>query len=239
MKKAKDYIIFPLDVSTYAGAKKYITLLSEHVGMFKIGLELFIRSGPDIIRMIKNAGGAGIFLDFKFHDIPVTVSRAMASVAELDVDLATVHCGEAIGMLKAAVSGGRGKVGVLGVTLLTSLSGDDIRNSGYLEEFAADPSKLVMKKAAMAKSAGCRGVVCSGLEVEMIKSAFGEAFLAVTPGIRPGSGAVIEEDQQRVTTPAQAIKKGSDYLVIGRPIRDARDPLAAVLKIAEEIETVM
>ena len=240
MRQAKDYIIFPLDVPEPAEAKRYVELLSGYVGMFKVGLELFIRSGPEIVKLIKAAGRTGIFLDLKLHDIPETVMRAMASVAELGIRFATVHCGEVKGMLEAAVKGGNRKVGVLGVTLLTSVSKEDIRNSGYRDEFISHMSALVMKKAAMAESAGCAGVVCSGKEVNMIKNAFGKDFITVTPGIRPAWEGMGRGDQRRVTTPSEAVKNGSDYLVIGRPIRDASDPRAAAIRIAKEInETIV
>lgn len=233
MKQAKDYIIFPLDVPTLAEAKPYISLLSSHVGMFKVGLELFIRSGPEVVKYIKTRSPAGIFLDLKLHDIPVTVERAMRSVAELGVDLATVHCGESSAMLEAAVAGGGGRVRVLGVTVLTSVSEQDLSAAG----FHTDVFKLVLKRAAMAKATGLSGVVCSGLEVESIKDACGSNFLCVTPGIRPSWETVGKDDQQRVCTPAGAIHDGADYLVIGRPIRDAADPREAARRLAEEIET--
>lgn len=237
MKRAKDYIIFSLDVSSAEEARHYIGILSEHVGMFKVGLELFIRSGPEVIKMIKDMSQAGIFLDLKLHDIPATVRRAMASIAELGVNLTTVHCGETREMLKAAVIGSSGEVGVLGVTLLTSISAYDIQKAGFENQYSADISKLVLKRAEMAKDEGCTGVVCSGLEVKMIKNAFGKEFLAVTPGIRPAWTLAEKDDQKRVTTPASAIKNGSDYLVIGRPIRDAKDPVQAAVMTAEEIES--
>lgn len=239
MKQAKDYIIFPLDVPSVKDAKKYVGLLSEYVGMFKVGLELFIRSGPEIINFIKASGRAGIFLDLKLHDIPATVSRAMESIADLGVTFATVHCGETKAMLEAAVEGSSGRVGVLGVTVLTSVSSKDIQLSGFKEEYSSDMSRLVIKRASMAKETGCAGVVCSGLEVKMIKENFGKDFAAITPGIRPGWEELVKDDQQRVTTPAQAVKNGSDYLVIGRPIRDAKDPKAAAIRVANEIVKVL
>jgi orotidine-5'-phosphate decarboxylase len=235
MKKGKDYIIFPLDVPTLEEAKPFVRLLSSHVGMFKVGLELFIRSGPEVIRYIKSESSAGIFLDLKLHDIPVTVERAMRSVAELDVDLATVHCGESSGMLKAAVAGAGGRVRVLGVTVLTSVSENDLRSAG----FPAEVPELVSRRAVMASDAGLDGIVCSGLEVASIKTRCGTNFLCVTPGIRPSWEAVGGDDQQRVTTPGGAIGRGADYLVIGRPIRDAERPDNAALRIAGEIETVI
>lgn len=239
MKHAKDYIVFPLDVPSLKEAKQFVKLLSEHVGMFKVGLELFIKYGPEVINVIKSLGSARIFLDLKLHDIPETVSRAMESIADLGVDFATVHCGENKGMLEAAVAGSGGKVGVVGVTVLTSISGEDIDAAGFRPEFSSDISLLVMNRARMAMEAGCMGVVCSGLEVKMIKENFGKNFVALTPGIRPDWDVLIKDDQQRITTPAAAIKNGADYLVIGRPIRDAKDPQEAVIRIAKEIKTVL
>ncbi|MBC2714706.1 MAG: orotidine-5'-phosphate decarboxylase [Desulfobacteraceae bacterium] len=238
MKSSQNYIIFPLDVSTVKEAARYIDLLSDSVGLFKVGLELFVEAGPEIIRVIKSAGSAGIFLDLKFHDIPMTVERAMGRVAGLGVKFATVHCGETSRMLEAAVAGGASAVGVLGVTVLTSISRKDIASAGFKEAYSSDMSSLVRKRAEMAKTAGCAGVVCSGHEVKMIKEAFGKDFCAVTPGIRPAWQAG-NDDQRRIVTPAAAVKNGSDYLVIGRPIRDAKDPAAAAKRVADEIDSVL
>ncbi len=237
VKQAKKYIVFPLDVPSLREAKHFVELLSEDVGMFKVGLELFISSGPEIIEYINKCGSAKVFLDLKLHDIPETVFRAMEIIADSGVSLATVHCGESKDMLKAAVAGSKGKVGVLGVTVLTSVSEKDILAAGLRPEFASSMSMLVMQRAAAAKDSGCSGVVCSGLEVKMIKEKFGADFIAVTPGIRPSKNNIKKDDQQRITTPAQAIKNGSDYLVIGRPIRDSKDPKKTAVDIAREIET--
>ena len=239
MKHAKDYIVFPLDVPSIKTAQHYVELLSESVGMFKVGLELFIRSGPGIIDFIKTSGSAEVFLDLKLHDIPVTVFRAVESIADLGVALATVHCGETPRMLEAAVEGAKGRVGILGVTVLTSVANEDIKASGFKDMFCDDMGRLVEKRAAMAKAAGCTGIVCSGLEVKIIKERFGRDFIAVTPGIRPEWDVTGKHDQRRITTPARAVSDGSDYLVIGRPIRDAADPKAAAVRIAQEIETVL
>jgi orotidine-5'-phosphate decarboxylase len=235
MKKAKDFLIFPLDVASETEAKSYVELLSESVGMFKIGLELFIRSGPSIINTIHSTGPAGIFLDLKLHDIPHTVFHAMACISELGVRFTTVHCGENQRMLEAAVEGSQGKVGVLGVTVLTSVSGNDIKDAGFLPEFHVDPSRLVIKRATMAHKAGLAGVVCSGQEAMVIREKFGPEFTVVTPGIRPPKAPAAEDDQRRIMTPADAIAAGSDFLVIGRPIRDAADPRAAAIEFAEAI----
>ena len=239
MKQGKDYIIFPLDVPSTDKAKYYVELLAERVGLFKVGLELFVRSGPEMIQFINASGSAGVFLDLKLHDIPATVSRAMAGIVDLGVRFVTVHCGETARMLEAAVVGGQGKVDILGVTVLTSVSAEDIRDAGYRSEFYPDLSGLVLKRAQMAGDAGCAGVVCSGLEARGIKQKLGEAFITVTPGIRPQWAAGGKDDQQRITTPAQAVKNGSDYLVIGRPIRDAEDPRQAAARVAEEIDTMI
>ena len=239
MKNAKDYIIFPLDVASTDEAKRYVELLADHVGLFKVGLELFIRSGPDIVRFINADAGAGVFLDLKLHDIPATISRAMSGIADLGVRYATVHCGETPKMLEAAVEGGRGAVEILAVTVLTSVSADDIRLAGYRSEYYPDLTRLVINRAAIAKTAGCAGVICSGHEAAMIKREFGKEFAAVTPGIRPQWSLGEPDDQQRVMTPARAIRNGSDYLVIGRPIRNARDPVRAAVQVAEEIEAAI
>lgn len=236
MKRGRDHIIFALDVPTAEEARHWVSMLHKEVGMFKIGLELFVRSGPALVRWMADHGTAAIFLDLKLHDIPVTVERAMRAIADLNVALTTVHCGESRGMLEAAVRGSQGKVRVLGVTVLTSVSAADLRLAGFPGEVAADVPRMVLQKAILAKAAGCAGVVCSGREVGTIKARLGKDFLAVTPGIRPDWGGDAKDDQQRVVTPAMAVARGADYLVIGRPIRDAGNPADAARRIADEIE---
>jgi len=239
MKKASDYIIFPLDVPTIDDAKRFVELLADDVGLFKVGLELFIRSGPEIIEFIHSNSAARVFLDLKLHDIPATVGRAMARIADLGVAFATVHVGEKRRMLEAAVEDSRGEVGVLGVTVLTSVSTQDLKSAGYRKDLYDDMPGTVIQRAQLAYAAGCAGVICSGLEVQRIKKEFGKDFLAVTPGIRPAQKVAANEDQTRISTPAQAIANGSDYLVIGRPIRDAVDPEQAAERIAAEIEQAL
>jgi orotidine-5'-phosphate decarboxylase len=227
-------------VPTVDEAGYYVALLRDHVGIFKVGLELFIQSGPDIIHEIRKiAPGARIFLDLKFHDIPMTVYRAMQGIASLGVTYATVHCGESIKMLEAAVKGADGKVQLLGVTVLTSVAKEDIQSAGYEASFANDISRLVLKKAGMARTAGLSGVICSGHEAAQIKETCGKSFLAVTPGIRPAWDVPTGDDQARVMTPARAIQNGSDHLVIGRPIRDAKDPAVAAQQVLAEIEEAL
>ena len=238
MNQAKDRIIFPLDVATIDEAKNYIELLATSVGLFKVGLELFICSGPEIVEFIHKQSAARVFLDLKLHDIPATVNRAMARIADLGVAFATVHVGESQPMLAAAVEGSGGRVSVLGVTVLTSVCAADLKSAGYREDFYDDMLHAVMHRAQIAHTAGCAGVICSGLEAARIKRKFGKKFLAVTPGIRPAWTVTEKEDQQRITTPAQAVAAGADYLVIGRPIRDSDDPVRAAERTAAEIEEV-
>jgi orotidine-5'-phosphate decarboxylase len=235
MKRGADYIVFPLDVPAADDARQWVDRLHGHVGMFKVGLELFVQAGPAMVTWIVEQAGSAVFLDLKLHDIPNTVQQAAQSIAGLKVALTTVHCGESQTMLEAAVRGCGTATGVLGVTVLTSVSAEDLRSAGYREEMAGQVNRLVMHKAATAHAAGCAGVVCSGQEVAEVKSRFGEDFLAVTPGIRPG-WQVSEDDQHRVVTPRRAVADGSDYLVIGRPIRLAADPVASARRIADEID---
>ena len=239
IKSGKDYLVFPLDVPTLGEAQVLVRELAPHVGMFKIGLELFISQGPEVVRAVKAAGGERIFLDLKLHDITATVARAMARVADLGVDLVTVHCASSMAMLEAAARGGQGKTDVLGVTLLTDNDGDIVAQAGFKERYSQNPGELVMLRAGMARGAGCAGVVCSGQEAALIKERFGKDFLAVTPGIRPGWSLSEDDDQKRVVTPARAIARGSDLLVIGRPIRDADDPAGAARKVVQEIEAAL
>lgn len=238
-KQGKDYIVFPLDFASVKEAKEYVRLLDGKVGMFKIGLELFIDQGPSVVRMVKEMSAAKIFLDLKLHDISATVLRAMERVAALGVDLVTVHCSSSKNMLERAVQGGQGKTGVLGVTLLTDNDGETVKASGFKDEFVNDLQCLVMHRAKMAYDAGCKGVVCSGREVQQIKKQFGTSFLAVTPGIRPAWVVLEKDDQKRITTPGKAVALGSDLIVIGRPIRDADDPGKAAQAVIKEIEAAL
>ncbi len=239
MKTAKDYLVFPLDVPGPEAARSLVSLLADDVGMFKIGLELFIRSGPELVRWIVQAGSAKVFLDLKLHDIPATVQRAMTQVAGLGVHYTTVHCGDSPAMLEAAVKGADGRVNVLGVTVLTSVSADDVKHAGYQDRYSMDLQSLVMKKAVMARDAGCDGIVCSGQEVQTVKETLGRSFQAVTPGIRPSGKTIRQDDQSRIVTPSMAIQRGADYLVIGRPIRDAADPKTAAREIIAEIQATL
>jgi orotidine-5'-phosphate decarboxylase len=235
MREPKDYIIFPLDLPSYEQAMVYVDLLKDHVGLFKVGLELFISQGPDILNAIRDAGGAGIFLDLKLHDIPVTVKRAFLAASAFQPKFITVHCDEGEGLLKGLAGCNPGDTKILAVTVLTSLNQKKLIDLGFHEKYAEDLSALVLLRARLAKEAGCDGVVCSGLEAAMIRKELGYDLIVVTPGIRPTWSVVDHDDQKRIMTPADAVKNGADYVVVGRPIRDAKAPADAAKRIAEEI----
>ena len=236
MKKSKDYIIFPLDVPDYDEAMRLVNLLKDHVGLFKVGLELFISQGPTILRLIHEIAGNKIFLDLKLHDIPATVTRAFLAASAFGPEFITVHCDGSEGLLRRVTKNNPLKTKVLAVTLLTSMNRETLKNLGYAKKYIDDITALVLLRAQMAKKAGCQGVVCSGHEVSMLKKEVGNDMIAVTPGIRPAWSLVGNDDQKRIVTPQTAVEDGADYIVVGRPIRDADDPVSAAKKVAEEIE---
>ena len=232
---AKDRLIFPLDVPDADQARKYVRLLAKQVGVFKVGLELFVSEGPSIVDAIADLTEAKIFLDLKFHDIPATVQRAIRSASCLQkASFITVHCDPLL--LEAVVNVAADHLKILVVTVLTSLDSKALLSLGIRQELAAEPIQLVLQRAAMAKLAGCAGIVCSGREATAVKKEFGEDLIVVTPGIRPDWGEVKKDDQARVVTPYLAVKNGADYLVVGRPIRTADNPVEAAARVVEEIE---
>jgi orotidine-5'-phosphate decarboxylase len=232
---AKERLIFPLDLPDADQAGKYVRLLGNHVGVFKIGLELFFSAGPPVVDAIADMTEAGIFVDLKFHDIPATIKRAIQSGSCLRrANFVTVHCDPSL--LKAVVDEVPDYTKVLAVTVLTSLDSDTLLLLGMRQELAKDPKQLVLNRASIAKKAGCAGVVCSGLEAQVVKEEFGQDLLVVTPGIRPQWVEVKKDDQKRIVTPYQAIKSGADYIVVGRPIREATDPVEAAFMVVNEIE---
>jgi len=239
MREPKDYIIFPLDLPSYDQAMSYVDRLKDRVGLFKVGLELFISQGPRILKSILETGGGGIFLDLKLHDIPATVKRAFMAASQYSPRFVTIHCDEGEDLLRSVAEDNPGDTKILAVTVLTSLDQKKLKELGYDEKFTNNISSLVLLKARMAKAAGCHGVVCSGLEVAAIKRELGTEFLAVTPGIRPAWSLVNGDDQKRIVTPFDAVKNGADYVVIGRPIRDAQDPADAAMRVAEEIGSAL
>ena len=214
---------------------------------FKVGMELYTAAGPAVVEAIK-ALGFSVFLDLKYHDIPNTVAGAMRAAARLGVDMANVHICGGEDMVRAAVAGARegadargGKPPILlGVTVLTSLSPRDLEAIGMPADLyraglddAGRLAALALLRAEQAKAWGLDGVVCSGHEAAGIKRACGREFICLTPGIRPRSGEV--NDQSRVMTPAEAVAVGADFLVVGRPITGAADPLAAMRAILREM----
>jgi len=239
MKSPEDYIVFPLDVPSRDQALTLVEALDGHVGLFKVGLELFIAEGPQLLREIRQGTRAGIFLDLKLHDIPATVKRAFLAASSYGPRFVTVHCDEGNGVLQDVAQNNPGNTQMLGITVLTSLNGDKLKKSGYAEAYAEDVSELVLLRARMAKAAGCHGVVCSGLEAARVRKELGPDRVIVTPGIRPLWSAVDRDDQKRIVTPADAVKNGADYVVVGRPIRDAASPPDAAKKVADEIASAL
>ena len=234
MSQPKDRLIFPLDVPNKAEAERYISLLKDEVGLFKVGLELFVAEGPAFLQFLANTARVDYFLDLKFHDIPATIRGAQARIMK-GAKLATVHVDQGRKTLKASVEALKNGVKVLGVTVLTHLGPDDLEAMGIAPEYARNPTKLVLLRAKLAKEAGCDGVVCAGAEAKAVKAAFGPDFLVVCPAIRPAWAAVPGDDQSRVTTPYEAIQAGADYIVVGRPIRLAASPAEAARRVAAEI----
>ena len=238
MKTGKDYIIFPLDVSTQEEAARFVTILKDHVGLFKVGLELFVSQGPRILEVIQKIAGCKVFLDLKLHDIPATMKRAFLAASTYGPHFVSVHCDMGERFLKEVAVENPGGTKILAITLLTSLNKEHLKTLGYRDEYVNDLTRLVLLRARIAKEAGCQGVVCSGQEVAMIKRQF-PGLIAVTPGIRPLWSVVSKDDQKRIVTPADAVKNGADYIVIGRPIRDADNPAKAAKRVSEEIESVL
>jgi orotidine-5'-phosphate decarboxylase len=226
-------LIFALDVPGKKEAKHYAKALEGVVGCFKIGLELFISEGPDIVKMIQDQSAANIFLDLKLHDIPATVRGALRSAKKLGVRYITIHSTEGEEILETAQEVKGSGLEVLAVTVLTSASVSSLASLGIREDI--NVAALVLDRATRAENSGCAGVVCSGEEVKLVKSKCGGDFKIEVPGIRPEWASVSGDDQNRIATPSQAIEDGADMIVVGRPIRDANDPREAAQKIIEEI----
>ena len=229
----QDRLVFALDVPAQKEAERYVKMLEGVVGCFKVGLELFIREGPDVIKMIQDHSSANIFLDLKLHDIPATVRGALRSVEKLGVRYITLHSTEGEVILETAEEVKDSGLEVLAVTVLTSTSTSSLASLGIREDINA--AALVLDRATRAQNSGCAGVVCSGEEAKLVKSKCGGDFKIVVPGIRPEWARVTGDDQNRIATPSKATEDGADMIVVGRPIRDAKDPREAAQKIIEEI----
>lgn len=233
----KDRIILPLDFDSVSEAVDAVVALKHHVGVFKVGLTLFMIGGLGVVRRIYEEAGQAVFLDLKFHDIPETVGRASAAVMDAEaqaVKFITVHASEGEARLSAAVRSMQHGATVLAITVLTSSTETEIQKS-----YNIPVRERVMELAQVAQRAHCGGVVCSGHEATEVKRRFGTDLIVVTPGIRPRWAEVPGDDQRRIMTPEDAIKAGADYIVVGRPIHAAPSRAAridAAKRVAAEIE---
>ena len=237
VQATRSRLIFPLDVASLSEVDRYVDLLVDEVGLFKVGKQLFVHAGPDVVRRIQAKGGA-VFLDLKFHDIPRTVALAATEAARLGVKMLTLHASGGAQMMQHAQSAVR-KVcraerltqpTLLAVTVLTSLNRDDLKKTGV----GAAVAIQVVRLAKLAQQAGISGLVASPHEITTLRRACGKKLTLVIPGVRSQGDAT--DDQKRVMTPSQAMRAGADYIVVGKPIRDAKDPCQAARRIVEEME---
>jgi orotidine-5'-phosphate decarboxylase len=232
---AAERVIVALDVPDMAGLISFLDRLEGRPRFYKVGLELFVAEGARAVEAVQKRGGK-VFLDLKLHDIPETVARAVASATSLGAELLTVHTAGGFEMMRRAAQvakeSAQGKPGILGVTVLTSLSEEDLRADGI----AGTMREAVVRRARLAEKAGAAGIVCSPQEVADVRAA-SSALALVVPGVRPAGAAL--GDQKRVATPASAIAAGADYLVVGRPIRDAQSPAAAFAALIGEVESAL
>jgi len=225
---ARDRLILALDVPSSVEADRLLDHVHDQIGFVKIGLELYTAAGADMVKRVIDRGKR-VFLDLKFLDIEETVRRATTRVAAMGVEFLTVHANRKA--LAAAVQGrGNSSLKLLAVTVLTNFDSQDLRDMGIQHSV----QELVSARALLASEVGCDGVVASGEEAGVLRPKVGPRFLIVTPGVRPAGKGV--DDHARVTTPTQTIAAGADYLVIGRPIRDAADPAAAAAAILSEMQ---
>lgn len=235
---AKERFVLALDVDDFKSAENLVGLLKDYIGVFKIGNQLFTSEGTKIINMI-NKAKARVFLDLKFHDIPNTVKGAAESATKLGVYMFNVHASGGYEMMKAAADAametsiklGIKKPLVLGVTVLTSINQEILEKEIGVNR---NVKEHVVHLAKLAKSAGLDGVVASPQEIREIRNACGNDFIILTPGIRPAGEEL--NDQKRIMTPKQALKQGADFIVIGRPIRNAKYPIKAAQDILKEME---
>jgi orotidine-5'-phosphate decarboxylase len=227
----KERIIVALDTDSPDHALSVVKALAGHVGMFKVGMELFPRGGPDLVRKICDEG-ADVFLDLKFHDIPNTVAGAVRSAAALGARFTTVHASGGRQMLASAAKAAFGTATtILAVTVLTSLDESDLSEIGV----PSSPADTVLRLARLAMREGIEGYVCSAREVSAVRGLVGNSAVLVTPGVRLQDEAT--QDQKRVVTPFDAMRNGADYLVVGRPITKSADPVAAASRFAAEMQS--
>jgi orotidine-5'-phosphate decarboxylase len=225
---ARQRVIVALDVPDLGRLGELLDRLDGRPQMYKVGLELFVAEGEHAVEMVKKRGG-GIFLDLKLHDIPETVAGAVASAARIGIDLLTVHTSGGYQMMSRAAEAAGDQVEILGVTVLTSLAEDDLRDEGI----PGSITDVVQARARVAKRAGIRGLVCSAHEVAAVHAVAPEMDLVV-PGIRPAGAG--HGDQKRVATAAEAVRSGAKFVVVGRPIRQAPNPAEAFEALVREVE---
>ncbi len=236
-QEAKEKLIVALDVASRREAFYFVRQLQDAVGAYKIGMQLYNSEGPDMVEYIQLYGGK-TFIDLKFHDIPNTVAETSRVMARREAFMYTLHASGGSKMLKAAAVAAAEEAAkldtvkplALGVTVLTSISQEDFNEEMGIN---ANISEHVVTLAKIAQKSGLDGVVCSPHEIKAIRAACGNDFLIVTPGVRPAWAA--SDDQERILTPKEAILNGASYLVVGRPITKAEDPLAAAEMIVEEM----
>jgi orotidine-5'-phosphate decarboxylase len=224
-------IIIPLDHPSAGEALALVDQLGEPGTFYKVGLELYTRSGPEVVSELRRRGKR-VFLDLKLHDIPNTVAGAVRAAVALDVELLTLHAVGGVSMMEAARDAAEGRVKLLGVTVLTSLTAAEVEGAWGRE--ISSIRDEVGRLAGLAHECGLDGVVASALEASWIRRALAPPFLIVTPGIR--ASGTPEEDQKRVATPSDAVAAGSDYLVVGRPVTKAPEPREALLSLLAEVE---
>jgi orotidine-5'-phosphate decarboxylase len=229
LEAARERLIVALDVPDLERALSAAKSLVGHVGMLKIGLELFVAEGPSVVHKIREQHPSlGIFLDLKLHDIPNTMAGAIRSARSSGANLITVHAGSGVDHLRACVEAAEGELGILAVTVLTSQDANACKEAGH----SRSTEELVTMRAICAREAGCKGVVSSAHEVSRVATV-APGLMLVTPGIRPAGSAT--GDQKRVMTPSEAIAAGSSHLVIGRPIMQATNRAEAADAIVREI----
>jgi orotidine-5'-phosphate decarboxylase len=228
-QRSLDRLIVALDFPDAGSALALVDRLEGSTSWFKVGLELYIAEGNSLVAELKRRG-CSVFLDLKLHDIPNTVAGAVGSAARLGVDMLTVHAGGGPAMLEAAAAGAEERPDLLAVTVLTSMDSAQLEATGIRDS----PSVQVERLATMALNCGVEGIVCSPVEIANLRRRVGNEPLLVIPGIRPEGSA--SNDQRRIATPAAAIAAGASYLVIGRPITQAADPLSAVQAILSEMQ---
>jgi len=222
-------LIVALDLPGATEALELVDKLGASVERYKVGLELYAAEGPRVVKEL-TARGKKVFVDLKLHDIPETVGRAAAAVGRLGADLLTVHAAGGVEMMRRAVESA-GATRVLAVTVLTSLDAAGLHADGVDPSLSTEG--MVLRRARLALEAGCAGVIASPLEVKALRGSMPPSFMVVTPGIRAVKAG---DDQKRVATPRQARLDGADAVVVGRPIRDAQDPVEAVHRILQDLE---